>query len=55
MNELCNYAGNDTTSVVSTNEDSSWFSRCHCGAIPCASGTYEEAVQALIDHRAESI
>jgi len=50
----CNYAGTDTTSEVGSNDDNTWYSRCHCGAMPCERGSYDEAVAALLAHRAES-
>jgi hypothetical protein len=37
-----------------SNDDGSWFSRCACGVVTCASGTYDEALEALLIHRGES-
>lgn len=50
----CDYAGIDNTAVVgSTVVDGTpgWFSRCNCGELTCEIGTYEEACDALTDHR----
>jgi hypothetical protein len=52
VNPLCTYTGIDSTAQVGSNDDNTWFSRCHCGEVTCASGTYEEAVAALEVHRA---
>lgn len=53
-NELCNYGGyEDNAATVEAHDDGgTWYSRCHCGVITCEAGTFEEAAQALIDHRA---
>lgn len=53
-NPLCHYSGIDSTAQVGSNDDGSFFSRCHCGTVTCASGTYDEAVNALEEHRAPS-
>lgn len=37
---------------VDTNDDGTWFAVCGCGVTVCQSGTYEQAVDALTDHRA---
>lgn len=54
MDPLCHYAGMDSTAQVGSNDDGSFFSRCHCGTSPCESGTYDEVVTALEAHRAPS-
>jgi hypothetical protein len=63
MSELCDYDGPDTTAVVTDTYDrgepaawvpGTYYSRCHCGKVTCESGTYDEALEALEDHRAES-
>lgn len=67
MAELCHYVEPDTTAVVAQHETAdspypcgcgqpqcvtgAWYSRCHCGAVACAGGTYDEAVGALLAHR----
>lgn len=51
MINLCAYEGMDTTAAVGSNDDGSWFARCHCGELACESGTYDEAIQALDAHR----
>jgi hypothetical protein len=39
---------------VDTNGDDTWYATCGCGTTVCQSGTYEEAVNALTEHRAEA-
>lgn len=57
MDELCHYTGIDSRAAVGTNDDGTWFSRCHCltpegqPTVTCTSGTYEDAVAALEAHR----
>lgn len=53
-NPLCAYTGVDTTAVVGSNDDGTYFSRCNCGTVTLQSGTNEEAVAALAAHRDES-
>lgn len=58
MPEACNsnrieHAAHVTTHQSGAGQDGTWYSRCGCGELACASGTQEEAIAALEAHRAE--
>ena len=63
MSDLCNYGGADSTAVLTDTSmaleivgdvEPTYYSRCHCGEVTCKRGTYEEAANALDEHRALS-
>jgi hypothetical protein len=47
----CHYEEPDTRAAMAQNEDSTWYSLCNCGTLACPSGTYDEALNALVTHR----
>lgn len=52
--DVCHYAEPDSRAQIRSNDDGSWSSRCNCLTVCCESGTYDEAVDALDTHRAET-
>lgn len=52
--DVCHYTESDTRAELRSNDDGTWHSRCNCLTVSCESGTYDEAVDALAAHRAET-